>query len=147
MRDDVLLQRVSWRLVRRRKNNLPSTMSSSEMTARSGVSMSSSASGWGDGDAGMGMTGVHLRVLGGRSVWPLAFHELASAGNRRNFVEQRMADVDFSPDPLGPRMAGALFLTAYSGEMQWIGQHAMCRQTKSIACWQHSVCITFGCDV
>ena len=62
------------------------------------------------GDPGMGLTGVHLRVLGGRPVWPLAFHELAAASDRRMHVEQRMAGVDFVPDRLGPRTAGALFL-------------------------------------
>jgi hypothetical protein len=36
----------------------------------------------------MGMTGVHLRVLGGRSVWLLAFHELMAADNCREFVGQ-----------------------------------------------------------
>ncbi len=43
-------------------------------------------------------------------MWPLAFHELAAASDRRVHVEQRMAGVDFVPDRLGPRSAGALFL-------------------------------------
>jgi hypothetical protein len=58
----------------------------------------------------MGMTGVHLRVLGGRSVWPLVFHELMAADDRREFVGQRLARADFTPNPLGPRTAGAGFL-------------------------------------
>ncbi len=58
----------------------------------------------------MGMTGVHLRVLGGRSVWPLAFHELMAAEDRREHVGQRLAVGDFMPEPLEPRSAGAYFL-------------------------------------
>ena len=77
-------------------------MLSSKTSAGSGESVSSSASEWGESDPRMGMIGVHLRVLGGWSVWPLAFHELVVASNRRMFVEQRMAEVDFTPDPLGP---------------------------------------------
>ncbi len=42
-------------------------------------------------------TGVHLRVLGGRPVWPLAFHLFMMAGDRREFVAQRMECVDFVP--------------------------------------------------
>ena len=80
----------------------PSTMSSSEMSSGSGASVSTAASGWGGGDPGLGMTGVHLRVLGGRSVWPLTFHEL--------MVGQRLAGADFTPEPLGPRTAGAYLL-------------------------------------
>ena len=56
------------------------------------------------------MTGVHLRVLGGRSVWPLAFHELMAAGNRCEHVGRRLAGADFTPESLGPRTAGAYFL-------------------------------------
>ena len=58
----------------------------------------------------MGMIGVHLMVLGGWSVWPLVFHKLMTAGDRREFMGRRMAEVDFMPNPLGPRMAGAFFL-------------------------------------
>ena len=93
-----------------RKNFSTATMSVSGLSSRSESSLSTTASGWGLGDPGMGLTGVHLRVLGGRPVWPLAFHELAAASNRRVHVEQRMAGVDFVPDRLGPRTAGAWFL-------------------------------------
>ncbi len=31
---------------------------------------------------------MHLRVLGGRSVWPLAFHELMAADDCREYVGQ-----------------------------------------------------------
>jgi hypothetical protein len=85
-------------------------MLSSEMSANSGSSMSSNASEWGEGDPGMGMTGVHLRVLGGRSVWPLTFHELMAADDWREHVGQRLAVADFMPEPLEPRTAGAYFL-------------------------------------
>jgi hypothetical protein len=123
-------------------------MLSSEMTAGSGASVSLSMSGWGDGDPGMGMKGMHLRVLGGWLVWPLAFHELAVAGDCRDFVEQWMAEGDFTPNPFGPRMAGALFLNCVlrGDAVDWT-THDMCRQVKSNACWRHSGCITFGCDV
>jgi hypothetical protein len=80
------------------------------MSAGSGTSVSSTTSEWGEGDLGMGMTGVHLRVLGGRSVWPLAFHELMAADNQREHVGRCLAGADFTPEPLGPRTAGAYFM-------------------------------------
>jgi hypothetical protein len=82
-------------------------MSSSEMSAGFSGSVGSSDSEWGEGDPEMGMICVHLRVLGGQSVWLLAFHELMAADDRREFVEQRLAEADFTPDSLGPRMTGA----------------------------------------
>jgi hypothetical protein len=85
-------------------------MSSSEMSADSGASVSSTASEWGEGDPGMGMMGVHLRVLGGRSVWTLAFHKLMAADDRREHVGWRLAVADFMPEPLEPLTAGAYFL-------------------------------------
>jgi hypothetical protein len=88
----------------------PSTMSPSDMSAESGTSVSSNASEWGEGDPGMGMMGVHLRVLGGRSVWPLAFHELMAAEDRHKHVGQRLAAADFVLEPLEPRSTGANFL-------------------------------------
>ena len=91
------------------RKELLQTMSTSEQPEDSDASVSSSASEWGEDDPGMGMTGVHLRVLRGRSVWPLAFHELMAAGDRRAFVEERLAGVDFVPDRLGPRTGGAIF--------------------------------------
>ena len=84
-------------------------MPSSNMSAGSSASMSLTASE-GEGDPGMGMTGVHLRVLGGRSVWPLTFHELMAADDRHEYVGQRLAGADFMPEPLGPRRAGVYFL-------------------------------------
>jgi hypothetical protein len=65
----------------------PLMMSSSEMTAGSGASVSLSASEW-ESDPGMGMTGMHLRVLGGGLVWPLAFHKLMAADDCREIVGQ-----------------------------------------------------------
>jgi hypothetical protein len=85
------------------------TMSTREKTPLEG-SMSSTTTGWGSGDPGMGMTGVHLRVLGGQPVWPLAFHELVAASNRRAYVEQQKVGADFVPGPLGPQGAGAALL-------------------------------------
>ena len=40
-------------------------MSLSEASTGSGMSVGSSVSRWGDGDPGVGMTGVQVRVLGG----------------------------------------------------------------------------------
>jgi hypothetical protein len=80
------------------------------MSAESGASVSSTVSEWGVGDPGTRMTGVHLRVLGGPSVWPLVFHELMAAEDRRQHVGQRLAEADFEPEPLKPRSAGAYFL-------------------------------------
>lgn len=85
-------------------------MPSRNMSAGSDESVDSIASNWGEGDPGMGMTGVHLRVLGGRSVWPLAFHELMAADDPRAHVGRRLAGADFTPEPLGPQTAGAWFL-------------------------------------
>jgi hypothetical protein len=72
----------------------------------------------------MGMTGVHLSVLGAQSVWPLAFHELMVAGDHREFVGQRVAAADFMPKPLGPRMARAYFLNRvlWGDEVDWTTQ-------------------------
>ena len=85
-------------------------MSEDEMSATSNGSVSTSESGWGRGDPGRGMAGVHLRVLGGRPVWPLAFHELVAASDRRVHVEQRMTGVDFVPGPLRRGSPGEAFL-------------------------------------
>jgi hypothetical protein len=109
--DDVMLATAPRRGVPGRILRGPLTMSSSEMSSGSGASVSSAASEWGEGDPGIGMTGVHLRVLGGRSVWPFAFHELMAAGDRREHVGWRLAGADFTPESLGPRTAGAYFLS------------------------------------
>ena len=53
-------------------------------------------------DPEVSLTGVHLRVLRGRPVWPLAFHQLVMARYQRTFVEQCLEGRDFSPVPLGP---------------------------------------------
>jgi hypothetical protein len=43
------------------------------------------------------LTDVHLRVLGGRPVWPLAYHQFVTARDRHEFVEQRLEWHDFLP--------------------------------------------------
>ena len=91
------------------------------MSAASGGSVSTNESGWGLGDPGTGMTGVHLRVLGGRPVWPLAFHLFMTAGDRREFVEQRMEAVDFVPARYAPRSAVARRLEEIlEGDCDWV---------------------------
>jgi hypothetical protein len=43
-------------------------------------------------------------------VWPLTFHKLMVAADCHEFVGRRSAEVDFTPEPLGPMTAGAYFL-------------------------------------
>jgi hypothetical protein len=43
-------------------------------------------------------------------MWPLAFHKLMAADDWREHVGRRLAGADFTPEPLGPRMAGVYFL-------------------------------------
>ena len=71
------------------------------------ASTRTSASGWGGEDPEVSLTGVHLRVLGGRPVWPLAFHQFVTARDRAAFVEQRLEFRDFLPVPVRPGSAGA----------------------------------------
>ena len=51
--------------------------------------------------------GVHLRVLCGRTVWTLAFHQFVMARDRRAFVERCLEWHDVSPVPLRPRSLAA----------------------------------------
>jgi hypothetical protein len=60
-------------------------------------------------DPGLDMTGVHLRVLGGRLVWQVAFYQLMAAENRQAHVVELKTLVDYTPTPLAPRMGGARF--------------------------------------
>jgi hypothetical protein len=55
------------------------------------------------------MTGVHLRVMGGRPVWPVAFYQLMAAENRRTHVVGLKVQADYMPTPLAPQMGGARF--------------------------------------
>ena len=70
---------------------------------------------------------MHLRVLGGWSVWPLAFHKLMVAGDRREFVGRQLAKADFTPKPLGPRMVGAYFLNRvlWGDAMDWTTRNVL----------------------
>ena len=56
------------------------------------------------------VTGMYLRVLGGRPVWPLAFHQLVMARDPRAFMEQCLEGRYFSSVPLGPRSFGTRHL-------------------------------------
>ncbi len=71
------------------------------------TSTRTSASEWGGEDPEVRLKGVHLRVLGGRPVWPLAFHQFVTARDRSAFVERRMESRDFSPVPVGSGSAGS----------------------------------------
>jgi hypothetical protein len=83
-------------------------MSTGNDSEASAAGTRTSASGWGVEDPEVRLTGVHLRVLGGRPVWPLAFHEFVMA--RDAFVEQRTECRDFSPVPVGSGSAGSCLL-------------------------------------
>ena len=82
----------------------------SKMSTGSGASVSLSASEWGNGDPRMGMTSVHVRVLGGQSVWLLAFHKLMVASDWPAFVENWLAGADFVPNCLELWTPGVLFI-------------------------------------
>jgi hypothetical protein len=72
-------------------------MSSGNESEASTASTRTSASGWGVEDDEVGWTGVHLRVLGGRPVWPLAFNLFVMAVDCRAFVARCMECCDFVP--------------------------------------------------
>ena len=95
-------------------HKLPGKMSESSM------SVQSSASEWSADDPLVSVKGVHITVLGGYSVWPLALHWLLTAGDRRAYLERRLAHVDFTALPVEPRSAGARFLdNMRSGYEDW----------------------------
>jgi hypothetical protein len=56
------------------------------------------------------LTGVHLRVLGGRPVWPLAYHQFVTARYRHAFGEQQLEWLDFLPVPFRSGSVGARLL-------------------------------------
>jgi hypothetical protein len=56
------------------------------------------------------LTGVHLRVLGGRPVWPLAYHQFVTARYRHAFVEQRLEWRDILPVPFRSGSVGTRLL-------------------------------------
>ena len=85
-------------------------MSSGNESKASAASTRTSASGWGVEDPEVRLTGVHLRVLGGRPVWPLAYHQFVTARYRHAFVEQRLEWRDFLPVPFRSGSVGARLL-------------------------------------
>jgi hypothetical protein len=74
------------------------------------ASTRTSASGWGGEDPEVRLTGVHLRVLGGHPVWPLAFHQFVMARDWRAFVEQCLVCCDFLPILFRSGSVGACLL-------------------------------------
>jgi hypothetical protein len=52
------------------------------------------------------MTGVHLRVLGGCPVWPVAFYQLMATENLGAHVVGLKVQADYMPMPLAPWMVG-----------------------------------------
>jgi hypothetical protein len=102
-----------------------------------------SASGWGVEDDEVKWTGVHLRVLGGRPVWPLAFHLFMTAGDRREFVEQRMESVNFVPARYAPGSAVARRLEEIlEGDCDWVD--APLSVSGPTVCWRRWACCTCG---
>ena len=85
-------------------------MSSGNESEASAASTRTSASGWGVEDPKVRLTGMHLRVLRGRPVWPFAYHQLVMARNWCAFVEQCLEWRDFLPVPLGSGSFGAHLL-------------------------------------
>ena len=74
------------------------------------MSMILSASAWGADDPLVSVGGVHTMVLGGRSIWLWALHQLLTASNCRAHLERRLAGINFMALPVEPRSAGARFL-------------------------------------
>ena len=64
------------------------------------------SSRWGKNDPGLDMTGVHLRVLGGRPVWPVAFYQLVATENQHAHVVELKTLADYTPNPLAHHMGG-----------------------------------------
>ena len=85
-------------------------MSTGDESEASAASTRTSASGWGGEDPKVRLPRVHLRVLGGRPVWPLAFHQFVTARDRPAFVEQRVECHDFLPVLVRSGSAGARLL-------------------------------------
>ena len=50
---------------------------------------------WGADDPKVGVEGVHMMVLGGRSVWLLVLHQLVTASNHRTYLEHCLAQANF----------------------------------------------------
>ena len=85
-------------------------MSSKSISEASALSAETCKSGWGKEDSKVRVTGMHLRVLRGQPVWPLAFHQLVVVRDWRAFVEQHLEGCDFLAVPCEPRSLGARHL-------------------------------------
>ena len=84
-------------------------MSSSPTSDNSESTATTSSRRWGENDPGLDVTGVHLKVMGGRPVWPMAIYKLMAAEDRRAFVVGLQVQADYTPMPLAPQMGGARF--------------------------------------
>ena len=84
-------------------------MLSSPMSDELEATAMTSSSQWGTNNPRLDMTGMHLRVLGGCPVRPVAFYQLMAAENRRTHVVGLKVQADYTPTPLAPRMGGARF--------------------------------------
>ena len=107
---------------REHKPNITACMMSDKSTA----SVSSALNRWRSDCPRLAMTGTHLKVFGGRPVWPLAFHQLLGVSDCRVFVEQHMAGVDFMPVPIGPGFRGMeIYDDVVSGHAVNWSEHGM----------------------
>ena len=97
----------------------------------------------GEEDPEVRVMGVHLRVLGGRPVWPLAFHQLVAARDWCAFVEQRLVEGrDFLPVPLEPRSLDARHLEELLAGYwdQW--EFTWMLRRRQTVCWRRWACFT-----
>jgi len=109
-------------------------MSSSPMSDESEATATTSSSLRGTNDPGLDMTGVHLRVLGGRPVWPVAFYQLMAAEVRRMHVVGLKVQADYTPMPLAPRMGGVRFYddVVCGRAVDWTGTTVECEEADAV---------------
>ena len=94
------------------------------MSSESSASTNSSASGWGAGYPWLSVMGVHMTVLGGWPVWPLALHQLLVTEDCLAFLDQCLEGVDFFAVPVGPWSFGERVLedVVSGGDLGWAGR-------------------------
>ena len=99
-------------------------MLSSTMLDESEATTTTSSSRWGT-SPGLDMTGVHLKVLGGHPIWPVAFYQVMAAENWRAHMVELMMMVDYTRMPLAPWMGGARFYNnvVCGCVVDWTGNH------------------------
>ena len=117
-------------------------MLSESVSEASAASTRMFASRWGMEDPEVSMMGVHLKVLGGHPVWPLAFHQLVMARDQRAFVEQHLEGHDFLSVSLGPCSFGVHHLEEHL--VWYCDEWASVRMPaeEATVCWRCQACCT-----